>query len=474
MRYSRDMRGYGSNPPSPNWPGSANVAVQIVLNYEEGGENCILHGDSASEAFLSEIPGALPWPGQRHWNMESVYEYGARAGFWRLHRLFTDLDVPVTVYGVATALMRSPEQLRAMQDAGWEIASHGYKWVEHRDMPREVEREQIAQAIRLHTLATGERPRGWYTGRCSVNTVDLVSEDGGFDYVSDTYDDDLPYWREHEGHAQLVIPYTLEANDMRFGTPNGFNSGDQFYAYLKDTFDTLYAEGAAGRPKMFSVGLHCRLIGRPGRLAALKRFIDYVKSHDKVWFARRIDIARHWAAEHPYRKPALAPSRMSEAEFVATFGGVVRNGAGLARAAWNGELSPANDSAYGLFFALRTQFRSFPPEAQIGLFKEYTDLGARIEKARIVEDAGQSQRLDVMTPQQQSTLRHMIEAYEQKFGFGVIFTVRDYTTATLLTALEGRLANDRQTEIAVTSRELERLLQLQVEGVFERFAAAQA
>ncbi len=341
-------------------------------------------------------------------------------------------------------------------------------------MPREVEREQIAQAIRLHTLATGERPRGWYTGRCSVNTVDLVSEAGGFDYVSDTYDDDLPYWREHEGRAQLVIPYTLEANDMRFGTPNGFNSGDQFYAYLKDTFDTLYAEGAAGRPKMFSVGLHCRLIGRPGRLAALKRFIDYVKSHDKVWFARRIDIARHWAAEHPHRKPALVPSRMGEAEFVATFGGVVRNGTGLARATWNGELSPANDSAYGLFFALRTQFRSFPLEAQIDLFKEYTDLGARIDKAQIVEDAGQSQRLDVMTAQQQSKLRDLIEAYERKFDFGVIFAVRDYTTATLLIALEGRLANDRQAEIAFTSRELERLLQLQVEGVFERCAAAQA
>ena len=283
MRYQRDMRGYGANSPDPKWPDDAKVCVQFVVNYEEGGENCVLHGDAASEAFLSEIVGAAPWPGLRHWNMESIYEYGARAGFWRLHRMFTAAQVPVTVYGVATALARSPDQVTAMQQAGWEIASHGLKWIDYRDYAAEDERRHIEEAITLHTEVTGERPTGWYTGRTSVNTVRLVAEEGGFAYISDTYDDDLPYWLDHDGHGnaippQLIIPYTLDANDMRFATPQGFNSGDQFFAYLKDAFDTLYAEGKAGRPRMMSIGLHCRLIGRPGRAAALQRFIDYVKS----------------------------------------------------------------------------------------------------------------------------------------------------------------------------------------------------
>ncbi|WP_439604240.1 allantoinase PuuE, partial [Shinella sp.] len=322
MRYCRDMHGYGQTPPAAGWPDEARVAVQFVLNYEEGGENCVLHGDAASEAFLSEIVGAAQWPGQRHWNMESIYEYGARAGFWRLHRLLTEKNVPVTVYGVATALRRSPAQVAAMQEAGWEIASHGLKWVEHKDMTVEDERAAIAEAIRLHTLVTGERPRGWYTGRCSVNTVDLVTEAGGFDYVSDTYSDDLPYWHEHGGRQQLIIPYTLDANDMRFATPQGFNSGDQFFSYLKDSFDALYAEGAKGSPKMMSIGLHCRLIGRPGRVMALARFIDYVQSHEKVWIARRVDIAEHWAKTHPPKPVAERPSQMAEEAFVKRFGDI--------------------------------------------------------------------------------------------------------------------------------------------------------
>jgi urate oxidase len=398
--------------------------------------------------------------------MESVYEYGARAGFWRLHRLFTDLQVPVTVYGVATALMRAPEQLRAMQEADWEIASHGYKWVEHKDMPAAEERAQIAEAIRLHTLATGARPTGWYTGRCSVNTVDLVSEEGGFAYVSDTYDDDLPYWREHQGRAQLIIPYTLEANDMRFGTPNGFNSGEQFYAYLKDTFDTLYAEGAAGRPKMFSIGLHCRLIGRPGRMAALKRFIDYVQSHDKVWIARRIDIARHWAATHPYRKPALVPSQMDKASFVARFGGIFRNGEWIAERAFEGELGPVNDTPYGLFFALRTQLRAGSDAERLNVLKGYTDLNKRIEAARIVDDESQAESLDAMTAGQKTRLLELLDLYAEKFGFGVIFAVRDYTTASLLASFETRAASDRDTELAATYREIERLGQILVDAAF--------
>jgi putative urate catabolism protein len=339
------MRGYGANPPDPKWPGGAHVAVQFVVNYEEGGENCVLHGDAASEAFLSEIVGAAPWQGIRHWNMESIYEYGARAGFWRLHRMFTEAGVPVTVYGVATALARSPDQVMAMQEADWEIASHGFKWIDYRDHEEETERADLTEAIRLHKEVVGERPTGLYLGRTSVFSVRIAAAEGGFTWISDTYDDDLPYWLDHDGHGnairpQLVIPYTLDANDMRFATAQGFNSGDQFFAYLKDSFDTLYEEGKAGRPRMMSIGLHCRLIGRPGRAAALKRFIDYVKSHDKVWLARRIDIARHWREQHPYNPSALRPSRLNREEFVRTFGGIFEHSAWIAERAYGPSSSP--------------------------------------------------------------------------------------------------------------------------------------
>lgn len=299
--YPRDMIGYGDRPPQVTWPGHARLALQFVINYEEGGENNILHGDAASEAFLSEIVGAQPWPGARHLNMESIYEYGSRAGFWRLHRLFTERNLPVTVYGVAMALERNPAVVTAMRDAGWEIASHGYRWIEYGLMSEADERAQMQTAIDIHTRATGSRPLGWYTGRCSLNTRRLVVEEGGFLYDSDSYADDLPYWDSGHGRPHLVIPYTLDANDMRFATSQGFNSGDQFYAYLKDSFDMLHAEGAAS-PKMLSVGLHCRLVGRPGRAASLARFLDYAKSHQDVWICRRIDIARHWHAHHPYTK----------------------------------------------------------------------------------------------------------------------------------------------------------------------------
>jgi putative urate catabolism protein len=299
--YPRDMVGYGRVPPDPKWPGGAKVAVQFVVNYEEGGENNILHGDAASEAFLSEIVGAQPWPGMRHANMESIYEYGSRAGFWRLWRMFTGRKVPVTVYGVATALARNPEAVAAMQEADWEIASHGLKWIEYRDYAEADERRDLKEAIRIHTELTGTRPLGIYTGRSSINTIRIAAEEGGFIYSSDAYADDLPYWIEGPRGPFLIIPYTLDANDMRFATPQGFNSGDQFFTYLKDSFDTLYAEGEAGSPKMMSVGLHCRLVGRPGRAAALARFIDYVSTKEKVWLPRRIDIAWHWHAHH---KPA--------------------------------------------------------------------------------------------------------------------------------------------------------------------------
>ncbi len=296
--YPRDLIGYGATPPDAAWPGGARIAVQFVINYEEGGENNILHGDAASEAFLSEIVGAQPWPGQRHMNMESIYEYGSRAGFWRLHRLFTAAGVPVTVYGVATALARNPGAVAAMQQAGWEIASHGLKWIEYKDFTKEEERAQLEEAIRIHERVTGERPLGWYTGRSSIHSLDLVMEEGGFLYSADSYADDLPYWVQGPKGPHLIVPYTLDANDMRFSTPQGFNSGEQFFTYLKDSFDMLYAEGQAGQAKMMSIGLHCRLAGRPGRAAALARFLDYVKSHDAVWAARRIDIARHWHDKH--------------------------------------------------------------------------------------------------------------------------------------------------------------------------------
>ena len=300
MDYPRDMVGYGARPPHPQWPGGARIAVQFVVNYEEGGENCILHGDPASESFLSEIVGAQPLVGVRHINIESIYEYGSRAGFWRLHRLFTSRAIPITVYGVAMALERNPAAVEAMLAADWEIATHGYRWIDYQFMAEEQEREHLRMAIAVHTRVAGSRPLGWYLGRCSPNTRRLVVEEGGFLYDADSYADDLPYWVVVDGKPQLIIPYTLDANDMRFATSQGFNSGDQFFAYLRDSFDALYAEGEAS-PKMMSIGLHCRLVGRPGRYAALQRFIDHVQRHADVWLCRRIDIARHWRQRHPYQ-----------------------------------------------------------------------------------------------------------------------------------------------------------------------------
>jgi len=294
--YPRDLHGYGRNPPDPHWPGGARVAVQFVVNFEEGGENNILHGDRASEAFLTDVLGAQPWPGRRHPNIESMFEYGSRAGFWRLWRMFGERKLPATVFGVATALKRNPEVVAAMKEAGWDIASHSLRWVEHKDMSEADERREIAEAIRVHTEATGARPLGWYTGRSSINTLRLVMEAGGFLYSSDSYADDLPYWIKGSAGPHLIIPYTLDANDMRFVNAQGFGGGDEFYTYLKDSFDVLYAEGATS-PKMMSVGLHCRLAGRPGRAAALMRFLDYVQKHERVWVPTRLAIAQHWHAK---------------------------------------------------------------------------------------------------------------------------------------------------------------------------------
>lgn len=294
----RDMVGYGRAPPDPQWPGRARLALQFVINYEEGGESCILHGDAAAEAFLSEIVGAEPLYGVRHMNMESLYEYGSRAGFWRLHRLFAERKLPATVFAVGMALERNPEAAAAMVEAGFEIAGHGWRWIDYQHVDADTEREHIRLAVEAIARLTGSRPLGWYTGRCSPNTRTLVVEHGGFVYDADSYADELPYWVEVQDRRHLVVPYTLDANDMRFATAQGFNSGDQFFAYLRDSFDLLYAEGARA-PKMMSVGLHCRLVGRPGRAASLARFLDHVLSHGDVWVCRRIDIARHWHARHP-------------------------------------------------------------------------------------------------------------------------------------------------------------------------------
>ncbi len=473
-RYVRDMRGYGANPPDPRWPNDALVAVQFVVNYEEGGENSVLHGDAASEAFLSEIVGAAPWPGARHWNMESIYEYGARAGFWRLHRIFTEAGVPATCYGVASALARSPDQLSAMQQAGWEIASHGLKWIDYRDYPIEEERAHMAEAIRLHTEVTGARPTGWYTGRTSANTVRLAAEEGGFEYVSDTYDDDLPYWLDHDGHGnpiapQLIIPYTLDANDMRFATPQGFNSGDQFFAYLKDSFDTLYAEGKAGRAGMMSIGLHCRLVGRPGRAAALRRFIDYAKGHERVWLPRRIDIARHWRENHPYQAPALRPSRMDRDAFISKFGGIFEHSPWVAERAYNFELGPAHDSAGGLHNALCRAFRSGTEDERHGVLTAHPDLAGKLAQAkRLTPESTREQAsagLDALTDQERARFTELNDRYVEKFGFPFIIAVKGRAKAEILSAFEARIANDRATEFATACGQVERIALLRLKDL---------
>ena len=296
-RYPRDMIGYGSKEPKVVWPNNAKLALQIVLNYEEGGENNILHGDKHSETFLSEIIGAQAFK-DRHINMESIYEYGSKRGFWRLHKLFEEKKIPITIFGVAMALERNPEVCEAIKNGNYEIACHGWRWIDYQNVKKSTEKKDMKLAIKTIKKIFGKRPLGWYTGRCSPNTRDLVFDDGGFLYDSDSYSDDLPYWEYKKNKKQLIIPYTLDNNDMRFATNQGFNSGDQFYIYLKDSFDALYEEGKTN-PKMMSVGLHCRLIGRPGRIQSLKKFLDYALKFNDVWICKRIDIAKHWIKNYP-------------------------------------------------------------------------------------------------------------------------------------------------------------------------------
>ena len=302
--YPRDLIGYANNPPHADWPENARIAIQFVLNYEEGGESCILHGDPGSEQFLSEIVGAQSYPA-RHMSMESIYEYGSRAGVWRILKEFERRDLPLTIFGIAMALQRHPELTRSFVDLGHEIACHGLRWIHYQDVDEKTERDHMDKAVEIIKQLTGETPLGWYTGRDSPNTRRLVVDKGNFLYDSDYYGDDLPFWTEvttsnKESKQHLVIPYTLDTNDMRFATPQGFNSGEQFFQYLRDSFDVLYAEGKTA-PKMLSIGLHCRVAGRPGRFAALQRFLDHIQSHERVWICRRVDIARHWIDRHPWQ-----------------------------------------------------------------------------------------------------------------------------------------------------------------------------
>jgi putative urate catabolism protein len=296
--YPRDMIGYGRTPPDPRWPGEARIAVQFVLNYEEGAENSILHGDAGSESLLTEFGFVQPRIGERSLPVESMYEYGSRVGFWRLHAFFTSRSIPLTVNGVAMALERNPEAAAAMVNAGWEISSHGHRWIDHHGMPEDVEREHIRRAIEVQTRVTGSRPLGYFLGRRSEHTVRLVAEEGGFVYSQDSYADELPYWIRVGAKPLLLVPYTADCNDHRFATSPGFDWGEPFFAYLRDAFDVLYEEGARA-PRLMNVGLHCRLVGRPGRFAALRRFVDHVQHHDGVWFCRGIDVARHWQARFP-------------------------------------------------------------------------------------------------------------------------------------------------------------------------------
>ncbi len=469
MSYPRDLYGYGQNKPDPKWPNNAKIAVQFVLNYEEGGENCTLHGDNGSEAFLSEIVGAASWPQQRHWNMESIYEYGARSGFWRLHELFNQSAIPVTVYGVATALQRSPAQVQAMLDSNWEIASHGLKWIEYKDFSVEQETDFLKRTIALHEAVTGERPRGWYLGRCSENTVDIVSQEGGFDYISDAYDDDLPYWRRHGERDQLIIPYTLDCNDMRFATPQGFNSGDQFETYLRDTFDTLYAEGEAGSSKMMSIGLHCRLVGRPGRVAALKRFIEYAKSHSNVWFAKRIEIAEHWMQTNPPQTKATQISILNKDEFVSAYGGVFEHSPWIAELAYDQGLGIANDTADGLHFAMKIQFRLADEAKRLAVLNAHPDLAGKLAAAeRLTEESTAEQAgagLDRLTDEERKKFTDLNTRYTDKFGFPFIIAVKGLNKTDIINAFIARIENSREVEFQTACEQVEKIALLRLKDL---------
>ena len=380
-------------------------------------------------------------------------------------------DLPVTVYGVATALARAPEQVAAMKASGWEIASHGLKWVEHKDMPEDEERSQIAEAIRLHTEVTGTAPRGWYTGRCSNNTVRLAAETGQFAYVADSYADDLPYWMRVGRKDQLIVPYTMDCNDMRFAIQAGFTNGDQFERHLKDSFDYLYEEGEAGQPKMLSIGLHCRLIGRPGRAAALRRAIEHFQSHEGVWFATRLEIAEHWAQENPPMS-LNRPSEMDRDTFVAEFGGIFEHSPWIADGAFDLELGPTHDTAQGVHQMLARIFRSADADKRLGVLTAHPDLAGKLAEAkRLTAESTAEQAsvgLDSLTDDERATLTAMNTEYTSKFGFPFIIAVRDNTKASIMEAFKRRISNDRDTEFTEACRQVERIAELRL---LEKFSA---
>jgi len=465
--YPRDMIGYGGKPPHPQWPNKARIAVQFVINYEEGGENNILHGDAASEAFLSEIVGAQPWLGQRHMNMESIYEYGSRQGFWRLHEMFSKRAIPVTVFGVATALEKNPVAVKAMQEAQWEIATHGLKWIDYRDVPPTVEKNHIEQAIAIQTQLTGERPLGIYQGRTSENTIPLEMEEGGFVYSADTYADELPYWIHGPYGPHLIVPYTLDANDMRFATAQGFNTGDHFFSYLRDSFDCLYAEGETA-PKMMSVGLHCRLVGRPGRAQALARFLDYVLSHQHVWCATRLDIARHWIAHHPPPQGYI-PAQMSRGLFCAVFGGVYEHSPWIADAVCEGPRGPRATSAAELSTIMARVVDDASEDKQLALINAHPDLSGKLAQAKLLTPESTAEQasagLDALTSEERDRFMALNDAYKSKFGFVFILAVRGKTKADILASFEQRLKHTRAQEFKEALTQIHRIALLRMEQI---------
>ena len=469
MHYPRDMIGYGEQPPNPNWPQKANIAVQFVVNYEEGAENCILHGDESSEAFLSEIVGASPWPNQRHWNMESIYEYGARSGFWRLYRIFTEAQVPVTIFGVANALARSPEQVLAMKNAKWEIASHGLKWVEYKDATPAQEKRDLLEAIKIHKCVTGSAPAGWYLGRCSAKSVEIASEYGNFEYISDAYDDDLPYWKSGRKKSQLIIPYTLDANDMRFATAQGFNSGSQFFDYLKDAFDLLLLEGRKGSPKMLSVGLHCRLAGRPGRAMAIKRFLDYINDFPDVWLTTRVDIAKHWKKHHPNKILKTIPFNLNKSDFIVKFGNIFENSPWVAERTFEKEVSPALNTINGLHGALCFQFRMASKKERLRVLCEHPDLAGKLASAnQLTEESSREQKsagLDQLSIRDITEFTNLNNNYMKKFRHPFIMAVSGKTKKEILESFYLRIENNQEKELETACNEVEKIALIRIQQI---------
>ena len=465
--YPRDMIGYGAHPPQVCWPHDARIAIQFVLNYEEGSESNILHGDEASEAFLSEIIDARPWPYQRHMNMESIYEYGSRRGFWRLHDLFTSHDIPVTVFGVATAMQRNTDCVKAILDAKWEIATHGLKWIDYRNVPKDVEKAHIEQAIAIQLDLTGARPLGIYQGRTSENTLNLSMQEGGFLYSADSYADDLPYWVEGPNGPQLIVPYTLDTNDMRFATPQGFNTGDQFFTYLKDSFDCLYEEGRKN-PKMLSIGLHCRLVGRPGRVQALARFLDYIKIVPNVWCATRLDIARHWIQHHP-PKGGYRPSHLSRALFCSVFGGVYEHSPWIAEAVCTITRGPDVATAAELSARMSTVVDQSDRDKKLALINAHPDLSGKLAQAKLLtHDSNEEQvsaGLDQLTAQEHEQFTQLNEAYKKKYGFVFIMAVRGKSKHDILQSFQKRLTHSYEEEFAEAVKQIHQIAALRIQNI---------